>query len=74
MKARRVGGGKFVALADDTTWVDPTRLDELNWQLRYAPSEANLLLAADALSSFRALLGKSNRRRNEVCNAIKRAL
>lgn len=69
--------GRYAYLNEETVWPLPeSMLDEnesLEWKMRYGTlTREEVLNAASYLSAYNALVGQTNERRNEVCNAIKR--
>ena len=75
MNGRRTPGG-FIRLDDKTTWLDPfsARIEELRWKMRYAGtslSEVDKLTAASILDAYCYLVAKPQKRRNQICAALK---
>lgn len=65
-------GDTWVRLENGTAWKRPgDALDEIGWRLRYGtPSTSDLLVAAETIAAYVALLAKSQKRRNEIASAI----
>lgn len=72
----KILGDRYALLEEGTVWPIPEGyLDEdhsLEWKMRYATlSKKELLVAASYLAAYGALIGKTNKRRNQICNAVK---
>ena len=73
VKQKPVTVGKFTAHFDGMGWPrDCDFLDEVNHRLRYGePSKSDLLVAADVMSAYRALITDTSRKRAEVVRVLK---
>ena len=72
-KEKPVVVGKFTAHFDGMGWPrDCDFLDEVNHRLRYGePSKSDLLVAADVMSAYRALITDPSRKRAMVVRVLK---
>lgn len=64
-------------LKDDTVWPDPNTecCNDLEWKLRYSQdslSKGDLFVAAHILSAYSDLIGMTQKRRNKVCEELKK--
>jgi hypothetical protein len=57
---------------EDMVWPAPgVRMDDLEWNLRYAPQEADFLLAASVIAAYQALVSLPERKRNKVISELR---
>ena len=62
----------FLVLPDDTTWPNPHDPNEVQWRLRYGtPTRSDLLVAAEVMAAYRALVHATSHRRAEVVRHLK---
>lgn len=77
MRPRHVGK-RVVNFDDGTCWPredisSEEHEESLEWRLRYGqPTRSDLLDAAGYIGAYGALLRKTQRRRNEVCSALRK--
>lgn len=64
---------KRVPIGESASITGLQGLDDLEWELRYGDPNDVRFLAASIVSDYRALIQMTQRRRNEVCEAIKNA-
>lgn len=67
-----------VRFADGTVWpridIEGEHEASLEWRLRYGdPTRSDCLAAASVIGAYRSLVLKPQRRRNEVCTALRKA-
>jgi hypothetical protein len=79
MKAKHIGDN-IVNFDDGTAWPLPENdegdryHDRVAWRLRYGqPSKSDLLVAADVMAAYEALIYQTQKRRNEIASAIRAA-
>ena len=67
----------FVELSDETIWPNPDKAELLGWILRNGSKEKIMehrLLIASFVDAYKELINKTQKRRNEVCQAIKESV
>ena len=67
--------GTYTRVGEDMTWPSYDQ-GELEWQLRYGTEQqviAARMRLASIVSAYRELIGKTQKRRNEICRAIREA-
>lgn len=64
---------KRVAICESDSITGLQGLDDLEWELRYGDPRDVRFVAASVVSDYRAMILMAQRRRNEVCEAIKNA-
>jgi len=75
LSGRLLPCGTYTKVGDDMTWPSYDQ-GELEWQLRYGTEQqvmAARMRLASIVSAYRELLGLTQRRRNEICRAIREA-
>ncbi len=58
---------------NEMTWPFPCGgLSDIAWRLRYGhPNKKDLLVAASVINAYQSLIGRSQKRRNEICQKLK---
>lgn len=64
---------KRVSIGESASIIGLQGLDDLEWELRYGDPREVRFVAASVISDYRALIQMTQKRRNEVCEAIKDA-
>jgi len=75
LKGRILPGGSSTKIGDEMTWPSYDQGD-LEWKLRYGIEHKmtpNRMRLASIVSSYRELLEMTQKRRNEICRAIRDA-
>jgi len=75
LSGRLMSCGTYTKVGEDMTWPSHDQGD-LEWLLRYGADQhvtAARMRLASIVSAYRELLGMSQKRRNEICRAIREA-
>ena len=74
MKLKKKCNG-YLCFDDDSVWNDPAKIEDLIWTLKYGNvGFVEKERDASFIIEYVCLLNHTNKRRNEICNAIKAAI